>query len=384
MGSAEAGGEDGVDGGEDMRVAAKVVGEREAGAARIEFGAAGAEETDIGVAEAVDGLELVAYGEEVLALQRAKNGELARVGVLELVDHEQLETLRPGRAHISALAQESAAEKLEVVEIKPAALALGGGVALGEPEQERIEQRAGTGAFAVARLRVLPDGRRGQRRLSVTLATQLGVDVEDGGAEAIGAEGGNELHSSRPLTREEVGEGTAEGIEAQAPGVSLVEDGEVGVETYEQRMGAQETRGEAVEGAEEGGLGVTSKLAPPKLEKARTDAPGKLAGRALSEGDGKDARRTDAVFDGGADEALDEHGGLAGAGAGGEQEGAVTTGDSLLLLVGESTLKGAPHARGASTPPRNGGSVLAHLGQRDLELMRRDLRAHDSQRQMEG
>src|ERR1700686_1387359 len=290
MGSAEAGGEDGVDGGEDMRVAAKVVGEREAGAARIEFGAAGAEETDIGVAEAVDGLELVAYGEEVLALQRAKNGELARVGVLELVDHEQLETLRPGRAHISALAH------------KPAALALGGGVALGEPEQERIEQRAGTGAFAVARLRVLPDGRRGQRRLSVTLATQLGVDVEDGGAEAIGAEGGNELHSSRPLTREEVGEGTAEGIEAQAPGVSLVEDGEVGVETYEQRMGAQETRGEAVEGAEEGGLGVTTKRAPPKLEKARTDAPGKLAGRALSEGDGKDARRTDAVFDGGADE----------------------------------------------------------------------------------
>src|ERR1700730_7633021 len=253
MGVTETGGEDGVDGGEDVRMAAEVVGEREAGATRIELGAARAEEIDIGVREAVDGLELVADGEEVLALQGAKNGELARVGVLELVDHQQLETLRPGRAHIGALVQESAGEQLEVVEVESATLALGGGVALGEPTQERVEQRAGTGACTIARfrvlpalLRVLPDGRRGKCRLSMTLGAQLGVDIEDGGAEAIGAEGGNEIHSSRPLTREEVGESAAEGIEAQAPGVGLVEDRKVGVETGEQRMGAQKTGSKAV------------------------------------------------------------------------------------------------------------------------------------------
>jgi len=74
----------------------------------------------------------------------------------------------------------------------------------------------------------------------------------------------------------------------------------------------------------------------PKFEQARTDALGQLAGGALGEGDGKDARGADAVLDGGADEALDEHGGLAGASAGGEQQGAVATGDGQLLLVGES------------------------------------------------
>ena len=64
----------------------------------LELAPALAEKAHVGVAEAVDRLELVADREQVLALERAQDRELAGVGVLELVDHQQLEALGPRAA----------------------------------------------------------------------------------------------------------------------------------------------------------------------------------------------------------------------------------------------------------------------------------------------
>lgn len=132
-------------------------------------------------------------------------------------------------------------------------------------------------------------------------------------------------------------------------------------------MGAQEASAETVKGAKERRLGVTRELALLELQKARADALGELAGGALGECDGEDARRRDAVVECSANEALDEHRGLARAGASGEQQRALAARHSLLLLVGESAL-GTVSLVGAS-----------RLGQEDLKLC-----IHRSERQMEG
>ena len=72
-----------------LRVSARLAPRREQ-----QLGAL-AEDRHLGVPEAVDRLELVPDGEQVLALERAQDLELAAVGVLELVHHQQLEALRP-------------------------------------------------------------------------------------------------------------------------------------------------------------------------------------------------------------------------------------------------------------------------------------------------
>lgn len=61
------------------------------------------------------------------------------------------------------------------------------------------------------------------------LTAKLRVNVKHHRAQAIGREGGNEVHGGMPATIEEVGKGAAESIEAQAPSLSLVENDEVGV-----------------------------------------------------------------------------------------------------------------------------------------------------------
>ena len=71
-----------------------------------QLGTTRAKEPHVGIAKAVDRLQLVADGEEVVALERAQDRELARVGVLELVDHQQLEPPRPSRAHALVLVQQ--------------------------------------------------------------------------------------------------------------------------------------------------------------------------------------------------------------------------------------------------------------------------------------
>ena len=145
--------------------------------------AALAEDRHVGVAEAVDRLELVADGEQVVALERLEHVELQAVGVLELVDHDQREALRPAPPVLGIGREQVAHAELEVLEVQARALRLGLGVALAEALEQRgdlLERHArvvvratlavggerravGLARLLPQRLRALLELRRGER-----------------------------------------------------------------------------------------------------------------------------------------------------------------------------------------------------------------------------
>ncbi len=100
-----------------------------------------AEDLDLGVAEAVDRLQLVADREEVVVLQQPQQRELAAVGVLELVHHQELDALRPPAAHPIVTLQQIASAQLEVVEVECRAGALERRVAIPVRNQNFPQQR---------------------------------------------------------------------------------------------------------------------------------------------------------------------------------------------------------------------------------------------------
>ncbi len=104
------------------------------------------------MAKAVDRLELVADREQVVALQRGEDRELARVGVLELVDHQQLVALRPCAADGLALGQQQPCAQLQVVEVDGPAVALELLVAPSERLQQHVDQGARSDSLALGAL----------------------------------------------------------------------------------------------------------------------------------------------------------------------------------------------------------------------------------------
>ena len=120
-----------------------------------ERGAALAEDRHVGVAEAVDRLELVADREQVVALERLEHVELEPVRVLELVDHDQREALRPALPVLGVGGEQVAHAELEVLEVEPRALRLGLRVARAEArEQHRDLLERGAGVVVGAALAV--------------------------------------------------------------------------------------------------------------------------------------------------------------------------------------------------------------------------------------
>ena len=121
-------------------LAAAEVDRQAADLARVELRRPAAEDVHVRVPEAVDRLELVADREQVVALERPQDAELDRVRVLELVDHDQLEALRPALAGRRVVEQVAGAQ-LEVVEVDRRPLGLrvvvGGAVAV----QQRVDER---------------------------------------------------------------------------------------------------------------------------------------------------------------------------------------------------------------------------------------------------
>jgi hypothetical protein len=142
-----------------------------------------------------------------------------------------------------------------------------------------------------------------------------------------------------------------------------------------ERMGAQQPRAEAVEGAHERGLGVARRLTLAQLEQARPDTRAQLPGGALGERDREDPSRRDAVLAHRPDEALDEHRRLAAARGRRDRERLGPTSDRLLLL--DRQLAGArlgERDRRARIHPRQ------RLGLRRT----RSARTHRSHRQIVG
>jgi hypothetical protein len=70
------------------------------------------------MAKAVDRLHLVADHEEVVAREGLQQGMLAVVDVLDLVDHEQIEALRPAGANLRMLRKQRQRAQLQVVEVQ--------------------------------------------------------------------------------------------------------------------------------------------------------------------------------------------------------------------------------------------------------------------------
>ena len=100
---------------------------------------------DVGVAEGVDRLELVADQEQprVRAPERLDQRELQGVGVLELVDHQVAELLAVALAEPLVAAQQRHGLELEVLEVQRRALGLQLLVALAERGDQRPELLVG-------------------------------------------------------------------------------------------------------------------------------------------------------------------------------------------------------------------------------------------------
>ncbi len=152
--------------------------------ARVERRGAAAEDVHVRVAEAVDRLELVADREQVVALERLEDPELDRVRVLELVDHDQREPLRPARAG-RRIVEQVAGAQLEVVEVDRRPLGLRGVVGGAEAVQQAVDEgERGAGVMIGA------GGPVGGPGVAVRLARcggqRLGAALELGGASAPG------------------------------------------------------------------------------------------------------------------------------------------------------------------------------------------------------
>ena len=135
----ELGAEEMVDDGEQLRPRAVVAGQRQQ---RLGLCAALAEHLHVGVAEAVDRLELVA-DEEPLRLGAGEEVDqlaLESVRVLELVDHDRPEAELLALPQLVVVAQQVARPQLQVLEVERRLAVLGRGVRFREPEQQLLQQ----------------------------------------------------------------------------------------------------------------------------------------------------------------------------------------------------------------------------------------------------
>ena len=312
----------------------EVAGEREAPALLAQLVAALAKQAHIGVAEAIDGLQLVADRERVPAVQRPQDRELARIRVLELVDHQQLEARGPSGPQALALGEQRAREQLEIVEIHNASEPLE--PVIGQPEafEQIAEQRAGGGSVAVEILGIGRERRLRQARQALPAAAQLGVQRLDHPAYAVEAVGGDDVDRLGAAV-DEACESLAEGELAQAPGESFITDRELRVKPGRERVAAKQARAEAVERSHQGGLRVACCLPIAELEQPRPDPGAQLAGGALGEGDREDPPRRDAILADGPHEPLHEHRGLAAPRGSGQRQRLRPAADRFLLLVRE-------------------------------------------------
>jgi hypothetical protein len=123
----EHGGEGSVQGIEDRRASAEVLAQLVHATPPIEGIAPLAEHLDVRVPEAVDRLELVPDGEQVVVFQRLQEAQLQPVGVLELVHQNPLEALAVLPADPVIALQQVAGLQLQVREVQagPAPLELG-------------------------------------------------------------------------------------------------------------------------------------------------------------------------------------------------------------------------------------------------------------------
>ena len=125
---------------------------------------------DVGVAEPVDALELVADEEELAAGDEVDQLALKPVRVLELVDEHVREPLAVRLGQVGPGEQEVARAELEVGEVHQAARVLQVAVGRVEQHQQPLELgQVGRGQVVAGGLLEIAPGRRGTRSLAATL-----------------------------------------------------------------------------------------------------------------------------------------------------------------------------------------------------------------------
>ena len=122
---------------------------------------------------------------------------------------------------------------------------------------------------------------------------------------------------------------------AQRARRGLLQHRERRIQARADRMRPQHPRAEAVDRRDPCRLGLARVLAAAELDEALAHPRPQLAGGAVGERDREDPRRPHAVLDHRAHEALDQHGRLAAAGVGLEQQRPRARADRGRLLLGE-------------------------------------------------
>ena len=153
----------------------------------------------------------------------------------------------------------------------------------------------------------------GQRRTPLPDRPQLAVDSDNGPPEHGRLVCGDELGAlgrARELRQRPV-----EGRTRQLRGAVVVEHSEGRIEPGRQRVRMQHARAERVDRRDPGALGGGGRGLIIEVSEPRPDPVAQLSRRLFGEGDREDAADVDAVIDHRPDEALDQHGGLAAAGA---------------------------------------------------------------------
>ncbi len=281
---------DRVDGGDDRRRRAEAAAEREHRGLLGGAAALAAEALEVGAAEGVDRLELVADREQpaLRSAQRRDQPDLQRARVLELVDEQMVEALALGPGDGVGAGEQLEAEQLQVVEVDSRALGLDGGVAAPVGEQQGADRR-------VRRLRELQlllrcrcllavlaleggDLERRQVGHRLPVIAEVVVGGPDQAAQAAAAIGGGDRRDP-VVDRGELRERLLEGDGGEPRGLVGVEDAEPGVEPGRDRMGGEQAPAEAVDRRDRSALAGPGGLLQSLPPLARRSPPGR-GGRA--------------------------------------------------------------------------------------------------------
>ena len=156
--------------------------------------------------------------------------------------------------------------------------------------------------------------------------------------------------------RAELGERLPERLAAEHGALALVELAEARVEPGRERVRLQQPRAEAVDGRDPRAVELAREVRPSAVGERMADARAQLAGSAARVGDDEDRVDVEPAVDDGADEPLDEHGGLPRSRAGGDEDLTGRLDRRELLLVHALTLspRRFPARRTRGTTRRKG------------------------------
>ena len=166
-----------------------------------------------------------------------------------------------------------------------------------------------------------------------------------------GPEGGGDVDRRRPARRGPVFERAVVGVAGEPLRGALVEHLEARVQPRRQRARAQHPGAEAVDRADPARVHLARVLLLAQRQEAPADAVAELARGLLGEREREDRADRHPVLQHRLHAPLGHHRGLARAGVGGEQRGAVAVLDRRALLVGERDGAGGGGEGGRGHPP---------------------------------